>query len=133
MSESVLHRVACALLIHDGRAFLAQRSSTKAWYPSVWDLPGGHIESGETAPQALARELREELDIGIVPPTGKPLLHLQEPGEDLTIWRIDEWVGTIRNAALEEHDAIGWFTLDETRALRIASDAYRDMLQRELG
>ncbi|MEM7198815.1 MAG: NUDIX hydrolase [Planctomycetota bacterium] len=31
----------------------------------VWDLPGGQVEPGETLPEALGRELREELSIEV--------------------------------------------------------------------
>ena len=30
-----------------------------------WELPGGRIELGETAPQCLAREIREEIDLQV--------------------------------------------------------------------
>jgi len=46
----------------EGKILIARRSSTEplsGWY----EFPGGKLEKGETAPQSLVRELKEELDI----------------------------------------------------------------------
>lgn len=54
--------VAAAALIKDGRIFIAKRPAHKK--PAlVWEFPGGKPEAGETLPQALRRELQEELHI----------------------------------------------------------------------
>ena len=60
----------CGLLVRDGKALLVHRSPERAVYPGVWDLPGGHVEPGESKPAALVRELAEELDVGIEEPGG---------------------------------------------------------------
>ena len=49
----------------DGRVLLSRRPQDKL-SPGHWDLPGGKIEAGERAEQALARELREEVGIEVV-------------------------------------------------------------------
>ena len=46
----------------DGSVLLAQRPVGKP-YAGYWEFPGGKIEAGESASEALARELQEELGI----------------------------------------------------------------------
>jgi len=48
----------------DGEFLLACRPEGKP-YPGFWEFPGGKIEPGEDAREALARELKEELDIAV--------------------------------------------------------------------
>ncbi|MCH3916578.1 MAG: (deoxy)nucleoside triphosphate pyrophosphohydrolase [Spirochaetia bacterium] len=59
--------VACALLVHDGKVLLAQRDSGR-YNAGLWEFPGGKLESGENAVDALKRELEEELALSAVVP-----------------------------------------------------------------
>ncbi len=52
----------------DGSLLLAERPADKPW-PGWWELPGGKIEAGESVLEALARELKEELDIDVTEST----------------------------------------------------------------
>ena len=66
MSEAPIVPVAAAVLQRpDGKVLLAQRLAGTP-YPGYWEFPGGKLEPGESARQALARELHEELGIDIV-------------------------------------------------------------------
>ncbi|MGR8999450.1 MAG: Nudix family hydrolase, partial [Gammaproteobacteria bacterium] len=49
----------------------------------LWEFPGGKIESDETAEQALARELKEELAITVVAAT--PLITVKHQYPDLSV------------------------------------------------
>ena len=51
------------LMRRGGRALLVHRAPGRRWYPDCWDLPGGHVEDGETQAEALRRELGEELGV----------------------------------------------------------------------
>ena len=52
-----------AVIVRRGRLLLARRGRPP--YAGTWDAPGGFLESGETPEQALRRELREEIGVGV--------------------------------------------------------------------
>ncbi len=56
--------VAAVLVDRQGRYLLARRPAGKP-YAGYWEFPGGKVESGEAFPEALRRELREELGIDL--------------------------------------------------------------------
>ena len=58
----ILYRVVVrALLLNEEGSILLLRSTNPATHVSFWCTPGGEIEPGETAEEALRRELLEEL------------------------------------------------------------------------
>jgi 8-oxo-dGTP diphosphatase len=72
-SETAAHSqqviTACAL-IHkkfDGveKIFLPKRADTKKFLPSVYEIPGGHIDFGEDIVEGLKREIKEEFGADI--------------------------------------------------------------------
>jgi A/G-specific adenine glycosylase len=58
------HTVAAAVIHRDGLVLLAQRPSS-GLLGGLWEFPGGKQEDGETLPEALRREIIEELDTQI--------------------------------------------------------------------
>ena len=55
---STIH-VVTAVIRHEGRIFATQRGYGE--WKGGWEFPGGKIEPGESAEEALRREIREEL------------------------------------------------------------------------
>lgn len=112
-----MHEVVLGALAREGRVLLAHRSPNKHAYPSIWDLPGGLIEAGESELGALARELHEELGVQIAAGSASHLCRLiARPAEEpvrLSAWLLREWQGTPANVAPEEHDDLRWFDLEE--------------------
>lgn len=78
----------------DGRVLLCQRPPGKP-YAGWWEFPGGKVEAGESAGEALARELHEELGLEIL--SSSPWLvrdHLYPHAHvRLHFRRIESWRG----------------------------------------
>lgn len=127
------HEVVAALIVQSQGILLGQRSPTRAFWPGVWDLFGGHVEPGEGHAQALARELQEEL--GITPTQWKYLETIPLDGPDpLTVhlYLVTAWAGTPSNRQPEEHTSIGWFSLEQAAALELAHPSYPGIFARHL-
>jgi 8-oxo-dGTP pyrophosphatase MutT (NUDIX family) len=105
-------------LIRDNsaRVFIHRRSPTRRLFPGTWDIVGGHVEEGETALEALAREITEE--------TGWELSRIcakvsdwQWEYEGVVRREFDYLVEVIGNSSIPrleagKHDAYAWVGLD---------------------
>lgn len=108
-----------ALLCRDGRVLLGLRAAHKRLAPQRWDLPGGHVEPGESPEQALWRELAEET--GIAPPAtpadaARIVAEFEFDGVILRVYRIDDWLGEPRPLG-DEHQRLQWFAPAQAAAL----------------
>jgi 8-oxo-dGTP diphosphatase len=63
-ADKIVEVAAAVILKPDGQFLFARRPEGKA-YAGYWEFPGGKVEPGETAEQALVREIREELGIAV--------------------------------------------------------------------
>lgn len=116
-----MREVVLGALVREGRVLLVHRSPNRHAYPDVWDLPGGHIESGETELTALTREMHEELGVQIATGSAIHLCRLGagrgEESVRFSAWLVCEWEGTPTNVAPDEHDEIRWFRHEEVPPL----------------
>lgn len=90
----VVHVVAAALIDAAGRVLVARRPED-VHQGGLWEFPGGKVEPGERAEEALARELDEEL--GVRPRAARPLIRVHHAYPDksvrLDVWRVTRWDG----------------------------------------
>jgi 8-oxo-dGTP diphosphatase len=107
-----LRFVAAALILRGDQVLICQR---KAGSPMglKWEFPGGKIEAGESAEQALRRELVEEL--GIQAEVGAHIAHVRHAyrsggAVDLQFFAVHSFAGEITNHIFE---AVRWAALKD--------------------
>ena len=115
-----------ALVVRDGRILLGLRAPHKT-YAECWDVPGGHVEAGETAEEALSRELIEEL--GIVPTAWTFHSTHEDGGVRLHLYVVTRWRGSPRLRG-DEHSQIRWHRLFRACKLRdLAAPKYCEVFR----
>lgn len=77
-----------------GEIYITQRAAD-AHMANKWEFPGGKIEAGESAQEAVIRELNEE--VGIIATSLQPFdkLEYEFPDRHITLWfwLVDSWEG----------------------------------------
>lgn len=58
--------VTCAIILFQNKILVTQRSESMK-LPLKWEFPGGKLESGESEEDCIVREIKEELNLKILP------------------------------------------------------------------
>ena len=99
--------VVAAVIERDGCILIGQRKRSAA-HPLKWEFPGGKVDAGETPPNALLRELDEELGIRARLGAEITRYEFQYPGGPpilLIFYRVSDFDGEPENRAFEK---IAW-------------------------
>ncbi len=102
--------VVAAIITDHNRIFATQRGYGE--FKDGWEFPGGKMEAGETPEQALAREIREELDTEIAVGDLFETVEYDYPAFHLTMHCF--WC-TVKsgNLVLKEHEAARWLPRED--------------------
>ena len=83
-----------------GRLLLIQRGHEPE--EGRWSLPGGRVRPGESDPEAVAREVREETGLHVEP--GRLIGEVERPGPGGTIFDIHDYAASVSGGQLEAGD-----------------------------
>ena len=112
--NKTIHVVAAIIHDSDGRVFATQRGYGD--FKDYWEFPGGKMEAGETAEEALKREIWEELETRIVVERFVMTVEWDYPQFHLTMhcYRCHVESGYLE---LKEHEAARWLAKDELESV----------------
>jgi 8-oxo-dGTP diphosphatase len=112
--------VACLVLVDSTKTVLATRRPEHKALGGLWEFPGGKLDDGESAENALRREIREELHLELGPLSPlSPVLHRYPFG----VIRLIPFLACCDKRPvlrLAEHTAAEWVTLKEASLLEWA-------------
>lgn len=106
---------ALVLLINKKQEVLLLRRIGTSFGDRLYSLPGGKIESGETALEAAKREAQEEIGITIAQVQLAHVVDRQGTETEfyIFVFKPQTWHGTPQNYEHAKHDDICWFALNK--------------------
>lgn len=96
--------VVAAIIRRGGRILICRRTAAQA-HPLQWEFPGGKVEAGESPPQALGRELCEELAVRARIGDEAERFEFRYPGKEpilLIFYAVTDFDGEPRNCVFQE-------------------------------
>ena len=116
MPESERLEVVCAIIRKDGKIMAVRRKEGQKM-AGEWEFPGGKIRDGESPEETIVREIREELEIGIIPEEALPRIEYEYPEFFIRLYPFNcRWVnGTIK---MHVHDKCQWLDRNELFKLK---------------
>ncbi len=103
-------RVVAAVIRKDNKIFATQRGYGE--FKDGWEFPGGKIEEGEPPEQALAREIKEELNTEIQ--VGKLVDTIEYDYPKFHLSMDCFWCEIMQGGLeLKEHEAARWLSKEE--------------------
>ena len=108
-------KVAAAVITDGSRIFATQRGYGN--YKDWWEFPGGKLEPGETAEEALKREIVEELDTVITVDEYLTTIEYDYPEFHVSM---DCFLCSIVSGSLTllEHEAARWLPYDDLKQVK---------------
>ena len=96
--------VVAAIIRRGGRILICRRSAKQA-HALKWEFPGGKVEEGESPPQALCRELQEELAVRTRIGDEVERYEFRYPGKSpilLIFYAVTDFIGEPHNCVFDE-------------------------------
>jgi len=129
LTESLkVKTVVAGILLCEERILICQRREEQS-FPLQWEFPGGKTEPGEALPEALTRELNEELGIAarVGPKIACVRHHFAEGlAVELHFFLVTEFSGEVENRIFRQ---LCWVKREELDA-EIFLEADRDIVRR---
>lgn len=103
------HRLDVLLLLRDDNPVIP--------YPGMWDIPGGHVEPGETPFACIIREMKEEIGLDLA--GHRLFVRTEFPDRiEYTFWKHADL--DIDRIYLTEGQRLCWFSESDARDMRLA-------------
>jgi len=117
-----MKKIGCSIIFYNDERkvlLLLRNDIPTISYPNTWDLPGGGVDDGEKPEEAVAREMKEELDLDIGLPEFFRVTEFNDRTENTFIQKLNT-PETELNQKLAEGQCVKWFSEEEIKKMKLA-------------